>query len=76
MSYGAVPVIINAGGQPELITDGKDGFLWKDEGELLEKTKKLMENSALREEMSKEAIQKAKQFNKREFCKRVKEIIA
>ena len=35
MSYGCVPIVINAGGQPEIIDHGKNGFLFNDEDELL-----------------------------------------
>lgn len=76
MSYGVVPVVINAGGQPELVTDGKDGFLWNTEEELLKKTRRLMEEPALMEKMSKEAAKKAKEFNKQEFYKKLEHIIS
>ena len=75
MSYGAVPVVINAGGQPELIDEGKDGFFWETEEELLKKTQRLMADSVLREKMSKEAIKKARKFDKQEFCRELNGII-
>ena len=35
MSYGCVPIVINAGGQPEVVEHGKNGFLFNDEQGLL-----------------------------------------
>ncbi|MBI3343052.1 glycosyltransferase, partial [Candidatus Gottesmanbacteria bacterium] len=38
MSAGAVPIVFAGGGQPEIVEDGKNGFLWDTIDELLEKT--------------------------------------
>jgi len=38
MSYGCIPIVINAGGQPETVSHGKNGYLFSDEEELLEYT--------------------------------------
>ena len=38
MSAGAVPIVINKGGQPEIVDDEKNGFLFNDINELLSKT--------------------------------------
>jgi glycosyltransferase involved in cell wall biosynthesis len=34
MSYGCVPIVINAGGQPESVTQGENGFLFNNKKEL------------------------------------------
>jgi len=44
MAAKVAPVVFSAGGYKEIVTDGKDGFLWKSEGELLKKTKILIED--------------------------------
>ncbi|MFZ5845737.1 MAG: glycosyltransferase family 4 protein, partial [Patescibacteria group bacterium] len=34
MSAGSVPLVFNGGGQPEIVRQGQDGFLWQTKGEL------------------------------------------
>lgn len=75
MGAGAVPVVINAGGQKEIVDDGENGFLWKNTNELIEKTTVLMQNVRLFEKMSKEAEEKSKIFSNDRFYKELKEII-
>lgn len=47
MAAGAIPVVFDAGGHKEIIADGKNGYLWKDKKELLDKTVQLIKNPAL-----------------------------
>ncbi len=50
MSAGCVPVVINKGGQPEIVRDGVDGFVWNDSRELKEITLKLITDEYLLKE--------------------------
>lgn len=75
MGAGAVPVVINAGGQREIVDDGKNGFLWNNTNELIDKTTLLMQDKMLFEKMSKAAEEKSKIFDSDRFCKELKEII-
>lgn len=68
MSHKVVPVVIARGGQTEIVDDGINGFLWEDESELLERTKKLMIDSALLEQMAGLGIKKAKEYTLDNFC--------
>ncbi len=52
MSYGVVPVVIDKGGQTEIVDDGVNGYRWNDEERWLEATKDLMRNDDKREEMA------------------------
>lgn len=75
MSKWAVPVVINAGGQKEIVDDGKNGFLWNTTEELTKKTEILIKDDNLWRQMSKESMKKAKTFNGDRFCKEVNELI-
>lgn len=69
MSAGTVPVVINAGGQKEIVVDGESGFLWSTEQELIDKTKKLIGSKELLEKLSDGAIKRSGKFTGNRFCK-------
>lgn len=71
MSSSVVPIVINAGGQKEIVQEGNTGFLWKDLSELEEKTKEVMTNKKLWETISKNAQERSKDFSSEEFCIKV-----
>lgn len=75
MGAGAVPVVINAGGQKEIITDGKDGLLWHTIDELQQETKKLITDKMLWEHLSQTAQIRAKDFSKEMFCAEITRLI-
>lgn len=75
MGAGVVPVVINAGGQKEIVEDGKNGFLWYTLEELEEKTVKLLKNERLRERMSEAARKRANEFAGNRFCEEIQKII-
>lgn len=75
MGAGAVPVVISAGGQKEIVENGESGFLWKTEKELIKKTEELMINDSLLTKMSENAINRSKRFTGDRFCRELKEII-
>ncbi|MEK7502083.1 MAG: glycosyltransferase [Patescibacteria group bacterium] len=76
MGAGAVPVVIDAGGQKEIVEEGKCGFLWNSINELIEKTSKLMENEKLLKKMSENARRRSARFAGDRFCKELEEIIS
>lgn len=75
MGAGAVPVVIRAGGQREIVDDGENGFLWNTIEECIEETKKLILDDVLREKMAKKAREKASVFSKELFCENLEKII-
>jgi glycosyltransferase involved in cell wall biosynthesis len=75
MGAGAVPVVINAGGQKEIVRDGVNGLLWDTIDELQVKTVKLAEDSMLLDELSRKAIESSKKFSKEKFYEEVKKLI-
>lgn len=68
MGAGVVPVVIDAGGQKEIVEDEKNGFLWKSLEDLQEKTFLLTKDTDLWQKLSQAAKEKAKQFSKERFC--------
>jgi glycosyltransferase involved in cell wall biosynthesis len=75
MAAGCVPVVINLGGQKEIVSSGIDGFLWNNEDELLHYTQHLIEDENLMREFSTEAKKKAQIFNKDKFCDSIRRIV-
>lgn len=76
MGAGVVPVVINAGGQPEIVIDGKNGFLWDTKEELIEKTKQLIINQKLWKQLSDAGKKSVAKFSEEQFCNEAKRIIA
>lgn len=74
MSYKAVPIVINAGGQKEIVDNEKNGFLWSTRKDLIEKTLKIIKNDELRKKMSESANKKSKQFSNEIFCENIRKI--
>jgi glycosyltransferase involved in cell wall biosynthesis len=60
--FGAVPVVFNGGGQPEIINHAKNGFLWNTTNELIDYTKLLLENDHVWNEFSTAAFHSMKIF--------------
>lgn len=75
MGAGVVPVVINAGGQSEIITDGENGMLWETVPELIEETLIIISSEKLRKELSDEAIKRANDFTLGMFSKHIIELI-
>jgi glycosyltransferase involved in cell wall biosynthesis len=71
MSAGAVPVVINAGGIPEIVKDKENGYLWKTQDELIEKTGVLIHSKDSLFSLSKAACNSAQRFSQEAFRKHV-----
>ena len=75
MGSGVVPVVINAGGQKEIVENGKSGFLWNTLKDLVTRTNNLIKDKKLLEEMSIDAVNKSKVFSGERFCNDLKNLI-
>jgi glycosyltransferase involved in cell wall biosynthesis len=83
MSYGCVPIVINAGGQPESVTHEKNGFLFDNEKQLQAYTVQCIQLFSQTPEqyrqLSKQAIEVANNFSrnntKQTFLKHLSSIV-
>lgn len=75
MGAGAVPVVINSGGQKEIVADGVNGFTWKTLDEFREKTMILIDSKKLLEQFSDAAKTRAQDFSKEMFAQKIIEMV-
>jgi glycosyltransferase involved in cell wall biosynthesis len=71
MAAGAVPVVINKGGQPEIVQHGHSGFVWNTLDELKRYTQLLAEDRSLWNRMSAAARQRAQDFSRSRFIEQL-----
>ena len=70
MSYGAVPVVIDKGGQTEIVEEGVNGYRWLDEQGCVGKTQHLIDDDKLRRRMAEESVERAKLYSVDAFYER------
>jgi len=75
MVAGCVPIVINKGGQKEIINDGKDGFLWEKVDDLINLTLKVINDDKIMNNFSASAIKKSRDFSKEKFYEKIYNII-
>jgi glycosyltransferase involved in cell wall biosynthesis len=75
MSAGCVPIVVNLGGQKEIVQEGENGLLWNDLDELKSKTLLIAKDKALQEKLAKGAIVRSKMFSKEKFCQQVAQLV-
>ncbi len=66
MAAGCIPVVVSAGGLKEIVTHGKDGYLWKNPKELIEYSLAAMTGE--KAAFQKRAQTRALDFNVMKFC--------
>ena len=75
MGAGCVPVVINKGGQAEIVTEGS-GFKWDRPEELVARTEELARDPDMMARMSQAARRRAASFYTGEFRERLRAILA
>lgn len=75
MSAGCVPIVINKGGQTEIVTENC-GVRWNTLEELLERTEWLIKNPDEADLLRKNAVERSAHFDKSHFTARIKEILS
>jgi len=75
MASGCIPIVYNAGGQPEIIDQGKNGFLWNTKEECLDLTNTVIHSSKLQKELQRQTRVKAMEFSTTRFCQQFDELL-
>lgn len=75
MGAGVVPVVINEGGQKEIVEEGVTGMLWNSLEELEEKTVALTKNTSLLKKLSTAAEKRAQAFSLEVFREKVLSLV-
>lgn len=75
MAAGCIPIVYNAGGQPEIIDHGKNGFLWNTLEECLHVTNSVICSQKLQEQLRRQGKVRAMAFSTSRFCQRFDEIL-
>lgn len=70
MAAGCVPIVINKGGQREIVEHGQSGFLCNDVEEMVEYTYRLVRDDNLLNRLSTAARSRASVFSKEQFMSR------
>jgi glycosyltransferase involved in cell wall biosynthesis len=75
MAAGCVPVVINCGGQPEIVQHGVNGFLWNTIEELMEYTNLVARDARLLRQLSEAARERARFFSLDKMLTRFRDLI-
>lgn len=75
MAHGCVPIVIGLGGQPEIVTHGVDGLLWRSVDELVALTAEVIASPERRARLSREAVITASKFSAHRFRREIREVI-
>jgi glycosyltransferase involved in cell wall biosynthesis len=75
MSAGAVPVVMRAGGQLEIVREGIDGYFFADIDGLLARTAQIIGDEPLRERLSISSVERARVFGPEEFERRLRVMV-
>lgn len=74
MSAGCIPIVINKGGQKEVVVSGESGFLVEDEQQMAEKTSDLLQSPEISNHFQKEALARSKLFSVANFSASIKKL--
>lgn len=75
MSARAIPLVVNCGGQKEIVSDSESGYLWNTEDELVERSIALMDNPPLLSHMQTQARERFKGFDRERFSQKLISIL-
>jgi glycosyltransferase involved in cell wall biosynthesis len=76
MGFGCIPVVINRGGQPEIVEVGKSGYVWDTDDDCVAHTLRLANNPDERRRIAEGALKRADHFSVERFRERVRTLLA
>lgn len=68
MASGCVPLLVGKGGTKEIIEEGKTGFFWEEEEELVKKTQDLIIHP--KKILAEDVVKSSQRFSKKQFCQK------
>ncbi len=74
MSFGCVPIVFNAGGQPEIV-NSRNGFLWETKEQLSKNTLSVINDPKLLNKLSGASIERSEDYSLVKFKSQLKEIL-
>lgn len=75
MAAGCIPVVINRGGQSEIVKDGTNGFLFSNLEQLKEITLRIINKGELQKKIRKNLLEDCKKYSSENFKRRLQKII-
>ena len=75
MNGGCVPIVINRGGQSEIVQDGRNGFLWDTLDELKQRTLQVIREPDTRRRLSHQAAADSTQYGRQQFERRLMRLL-
>ncbi len=75
MFSGCIPIVFKAGGQLEIVQDEYNGFLWRNEQELIQKTAEILRNYPVALSIAQNAHESSLRFSSQNFKLQVRELI-
>ena len=75
MAAGCIPIVINLGGQKEIIRHKKNGLLWNNPSELLEFTNLVIKNTKFLDKLKRTAIEDSKKYSSDMFIRKIEKEI-
>jgi glycosyltransferase involved in cell wall biosynthesis len=75
MSTGCIPVVVNNGGQKEIVRHGDSGFVWNTLGELSDSTLRIMRDDGIRSLLKQGARKRFQDFDRAHFEARLEELL-
>ena len=76
MASGCVPLVINKGGQPEIVSHGGSGYLWDTVEELAAYTKELICDEGRLARLSGAAVCRSRDFSRDVFFDKLRSMLA